>query len=294
MEKYGTLMGISEISRYAGIPRMSFYSRRSDGKRGRKPSSFTVRNADGIDEIVSNTSVVNVIEDLLSREFVCYGYKKTTKHLQNSGYRINRKKVRRLMRENRLLNHSYNGRKKVRRVIDRKLSLGMPNEVWEMDIKYVWIHGESRNAFLFILMDCFTREEIGHYMGYSCRKDHVRMVMEFAFHDRGSDNIRNLRIRSDNGSQFIARMTGDYLSSVNIPHERIHPATPQEDGHIEAMNSIIERELIRRFEFDSLEDAKNIIDRYMMFYNEERIHSAIGYMTPREMYEKWMEKSQEA
>ena len=93
MEKYSTLMGISEISRYAGIPRMSFYSRRSEGKRGRKPSSFTVRNADGIEELVSNTSVVNVIEDLLSREFVCYGYKKTTKHLQNSGYRINRKKA---------------------------------------------------------------------------------------------------------------------------------------------------------------------------------------------------------
>ena len=199
-----------------------------------------------------------------------------------------------VLRENRLLNHSYNGRKKVRRVIDRKLNLGMPNEVWEMDIKYVWIHGGSKNAFLFILMDCFTREEIGHYIGYSCRKDHVRMVTEFAFHDRGSDNIRNLRIRSDNGSQFIARMTGDYLSSVYIPHERIHSATPQEEDHIEAMNSIIERELIRRFEFDSLEDAKNIIDRYMMFYNEERIHSAIGYMTPREMYEKWMEKSQEA
>ena len=85
MEKYGTLMGISEISRYAGIPGMSFYSGRSEGKRGRKPSSFTVRNADGIEELVFNTSVVNVIEDLLSRELVCYGYKKTTKHLQNSG-----------------------------------------------------------------------------------------------------------------------------------------------------------------------------------------------------------------
>ena len=60
------------------------------------------------------------------------------------------------------------------------------------------------------------------------------------------------------------------------------------------MNSIIEWKLIRRFEFDSLEDARNIVDRYMMFYNGERIHSAIGYTTLREMYEKWMEKSQKA
>ena len=141
-------------------------------------------------------------------------------------------------------------------------------------------------------MDCFTREEIGHCIGYSCREDHVRMVMEFSLHNRESENIRNLRIRSDNGSQFIAKMVWGYLSYVNILYERIHPATPQEDSHIEVMNSIIERELILRFEFDSLEDAKNIIYRYMVFYNGERIHSAIGYMTPREMYEKWMEKHQ--
>lgn len=164
----------------------------------------------GIDEIVYNTSVVEVIEDLLSSEFVCYGYKKVTKYLQHSGYRINRKKVRRLMRENHLLNHSYNRKGKVRRVIDRKLKLTMPNEVWEMDIKYVWIHGEFRNDILFVRMGCFTREEIGHYIGYSCRRYHVRMVMEFAFHDRGSENLRNLRIRSDNSSQFIAKMVGEY------------------------------------------------------------------------------------
>ena len=140
MNRDGTIMGISQISRYIGIPRSLFYSKQSERKRDRKPSSFTVKNANGIDEIVSNASVVEVIEDLLSREFVCYGYKKVTKHLQNFGYLINRKKVRKIMKESHLLNHSYNRRGKVRRVVDRKLKLTMPNEVWEMYIKYVWIH----------------------------------------------------------------------------------------------------------------------------------------------------------
>lgn len=108
MNRDGTIMGISQISRYIGIPRSLFYSKQSERKRDRKPSSFTVKNANGIDEIVSNASVVEVIEDLLSREFVCYGYKKVTKHLQNFGYLINKKKVRRLMKESHLLNQSYN------------------------------------------------------------------------------------------------------------------------------------------------------------------------------------------
>lgn len=286
MNRYSTTMGISEISRYIGIPRSLFYSKHSEKKRGSKPSCFTVRNVDGIDEIVPNASVVEVIEDLFSREFVCYGYKKVTKRLHNFGYLINRKKVRKIMKESHLLNHSYNRRGKVRRVVDRKLKLTMPNEVWEMDIKYIWIHNDCRNAFLFVLMDYFTRVEIGHYIVYSSRNDHVRMVMKFSLHDRRSENISNLRISSDNGSQFIANMDGEYLYSVNIKHERIHPAAPRKGGLIGAMNPVIERELIRRFEFDSLEDAKNIIDRYMVFYNGERIHSVIWYMTPREMYEK--------
>ena len=46
---------------------------------------------------------------------------------------------------------------------------------------------------------------------------------------------------------------------MNIPHEMIHPATPKEDAHIESFNSILEREVIRRFEFERFEEAKSTI-----------------------------------
>jgi putative transposase len=66
-----------------------------------------------------------------------------------------------------------------------------------------------------------------------------------------------------------------YRSMMNIPHERIHPATPKEDAHIESFNSILEREVIRRFEFEILEEAKTTISRYVDFYNNERLYSGI-------------------
>lgn len=66
-------------------------------------------------------------------------------------------------------------------------------------------------------MDCFTQEEVGHYLGYSCRNNNVKSVMEFTFQYRGAENIENLRIRSDNSSQFIAVMVEECLSSVDIP-----------------------------------------------------------------------------
>ena len=71
--------------------------------------------------------------------------------------------------------------------------------------------------------------------------------------------------------------------------ERIHPATPKEDAHIESFNSILEKEVIGRFEFSSFENAENTISRFIEFYNDERLHSAIDYKAPREAYEKWKE-----
>ena len=115
-----------------------------------------------------------------------------------------------------------------------------------------------------------------------------------AFDQRGLESISGIRMRSDNGTQFVCNTVENFLSTMNIPHERIHTATPKEDAHIESFNSILEREVIRRFEFESFEEAKSTIDRFVDLYNNERLHTGIGYITPREMNKKCMEKIQKA
>ena len=112
-----------------------------------------------------------------------------------------------------------------------------------------------------------------------------------AFHRRGIGEIGAVRIRNDNGTQLICRRVEDMLAFMNIAHERIHPATPKEDAHIESFNSILEKEVIRRFEFDSFTHAEQTISRFIGFYNNERLHSGVGYYTPRQAYLKWKETS---
>ena len=107
--------------------------------------------------------------------------------------------------------------------------------------------------------------------------------------DRAIMQIKNVRIMSDNVTPHGSRIVELFLSSCNIAHERIHPPTPKEDAHIESFNSILGKEVIRRFEFSSFEDAENTISRFIALYNDERLHSAIDYRTPREVYEKWKE-----
>ena len=135
-------------------------------------------------------------------------------------------------------------------------------------------------------------EVAGYYLGYHCTGNDVKNTRMEAFDKRGLNNISGIKMRSDNGTQFICNIVESFLSMMNIPHERIHPATPKEDGYIESFNSILEREVIRRFEFDTFVETKDTIKRYIDFYNNERLHSAIGYITPVEMNIKCMEMKQ--
>ena len=282
---------ITRMLHLLGIPESTYYRKRSmiHLKRGRKNSQTTCLSVGNDIVRIPDTQILLVIEELLEREFVCYGYRKVTKYLQRSGYIINRKKVFRLMKENDLLNHTYNYRSPARRVADPIVTVNAPNEIWEMDIKYIYIQGENRTTYFFAMIDCFTREVVGKYLGYHCTSDDVKKAMDFAFLDRGIERISHVRIRSDNGTQFVSRTVELFLSSSNIAHERIHPATPREDAHIESFNSILEKEVIRRFEFSSFEDAENTISRFIEFYNNERLHSAIDYKAPKEVYEEWKE-----
>jgi putative transposase len=271
-------LGVSYVLRLLDLARSTFYYCRKQGryqKRGRPATVETLKEdrIEGIKikSIVPDTVVVGLIKELLCKEFVCYGYRKTHKALRRESYIINHKKVYRLMKEQGLLNKRVLRGRKVNRVRDRVVEISGPNELWEMDIKYIRIGGENRNAYFLAIIDCFTREVIGDHFGYSCRKeDVVRLVGEAL----GMKNLKEvpgrLRIRSDNGSQFIAKRVESYLEELGIEHERTHPRSPQENGHIESFNSIVEMEVVRRFEFDDFREAFDTIKRFIRFYNEER------------------------
>ena len=149
---------------------------------------------------------------------------------------INRMTDRKHMSEDNLLNVLYNKRKPTTRMMNTIVNVSSANQVWEFDIKYVWVHGESRNAYLLAMIDCYTREVVGYYLGYHCTGNDVKNTMMEAFDKRGLNNISGIRMRSDNGTQFICNTVESFLSMMNIYHERIHPATPKEDGYIESFN----------------------------------------------------------
>lgn len=267
-----------ELLAWSGVPRSSFYYKRGDGKRGRKPTTMTLRQ-DG--ERVDNAVVLQVVESVLQQEFCCYGYKNIGDELKDMGYIINHKKVYRLMKISNLLFNRKIGAIGVPRqfVRFRKIRAEKPLEHLCMDIKYVYIHGAQRNALLLTVIDVFSRKALTHMLRFNIKKGDVAILLSLLLIDY---DIKAVTIRNDNGSQFIAGVVRQFLKEKGVNQEFTHIATPEENAYIEALHSNIEREVIERFEFESIYHAQMIFTRYYDWYNNHRKHGSLGRKSPEQ------------
>jgi len=267
-----------ELLRWASVPRSSYYYKRGNGLQGRKPSTMTITR-DG--ELVDNTVVLQDAEAILQQEFCCYGYKNVWDALKDKGYIINHKKVYRLMKTYNLLFNRRIGSVGVPRqfVRYRKIRAEKPLEHLCMDIKYVYIHGSGRNALLLTVIDVFSRKVLTHMLRFNIKKGDVVVLLSLLLMEY---KIESVTIRNDNGSQFIAHVVRDYLRDKGVSQEFTHVATPEENAYIEALHSTVQREVIERFEFESVYHAQMIFHRYYDWYNQHRKHGSLGRKSPEQ------------
>lgn len=266
----------TELLQWSAIPRSTYYYKRGEGLRGRKPSSMTVTQ-DG--ELVANEVVVREAEAILQQEFCCYGYKNICDELRDLGFIINHKKVYRLLKQYHLLFNRRIGTIGVPRqfVRFRKIRAERPLEHLCMDIKYVYIHGARRNALLLTVLDVYSRKVLTHMLRFNIKKGDVIVLLSLLLMEH---QIEQVTIRNDNGAQFIATVVRNFLKDKGVNQEFTHVATPQENAYIEALHSNVQREVIERFEFESVYHAQLILQRYYDWYNKHRKHGSLGKKSP--------------
>jgi len=258
----------------------SFYYKKSGTPKGIKPSTHSMNNEG---EFFENTVVIKDIEKTLHQEFCCYGYRNMTGELKDLGWIINHKKVCRLMKEHKLL---YGG--KIRPepfkrdfIRFRTPSAQRPLQYLSMDIKYVHVHGWRRNVYLLTVMDIYSRKVLIHMLRPSIKKGDVLVMLSLMLLNYKAEGMT---VRNDNGSQFIAGAVRQFLKEKGISQEFSHVATPEDNAYIEALHSNLQREVIDRFEFDSIYHAQMIIDRYYKWYNEKRRHGSLCGKTPNAIF----------
>lgn len=274
----------------AGLARSSYYYRSNGRPKGKKPSTHTMHSS-GVS--ICNEQLVELIKEMLAQEFIDYGYKRTAHQLKQFGWMINIKKVYRLMKENSLL---YPVRK--RSVRDKNYAEHTkphplyPFHIMEADIKYIWLGWQRRHAYLVTFLCVKTRFAICWALELTMKSRQVAGLLEqvvtdpFVVELAGSAEYQ-LRIRTDNGPQFIARKLAEACKKMGLYHEFIQPGTPQQNGHIEGFHSTVERIVCQQYDLRYLQDAVEVFDRFYQTYNYHRIMAGIGYKTPYEALHEW-------
>lgn len=150
-----------------------------------------------------------------------------------------------------------------------------PHQEWHIDISHVNVLGTF--FFLIAIIDGYSRYIVAYDLRVSMQEVDVEIVLQ-----RARDRFPNERPRiiSDRGGQFISKEFNAYIRNVGLTHTFISIGYPQSNGKLERFFGTAKRECIRRSSFLSIEDARKIIARFIEYYNNKRLHSAIDYVAP--------------
>jgi len=152
-----------------------------------------------------------------------------------------------------------------------------PHQHWHVDIAYMNIC--STFYYFIAVLDGCSRYVVHWDIRESMKEQDVELVLERAKELYPSARPR---IITDNGKQFIARDFKEFIRLSGMSHVRTSPYYPQSNGKLERFHGTLKRECIRPRTPVSLEDAKRVVADFVEKYNDERLHSAIGYITPQD------------
>ena len=222
----------------------------------------------------------------LASDYGRYGYRRITAMLRREGFMVNHKRVERLWK--------IEGLKVPKKQPPRRrlwLNDGScvrlrplyPNHVWSYDFVQHYTH-DKRKFRMLTLIDEFTKECLAIPVARSLKSDQVLDTLADLFTSRPIPE----HIRSDNGSEFTAEKVREWLKTVGVKTLFITPGSPWENGYNESFNGKLRDELLNREIFDSLFEAKVLVERWRKEYNQIRPHSSLGYRppTPEAIYPK--------
>lgn len=146
---------------------------------------------------------------------------------------------------------------------------------WHVDIAYLNIAGTF--YYLCSILDGFSRAVVHWEIREAMREADVETILQ-----RGRELHPGAtpRLISDNGPQFIARDFKEFVRIAGMTHVRTSPYYPQSNGKIERWHRTIKTDAIRRAPPASVEDARKVVAAFVDHYNNRRLHSAIGFITP--------------
>lgn len=216
-----------------------------------------------------------------------YGNPRMTVELQNMGYKVNHKHVRRLRKELGLrtvyprprfnTSEPHPEHEKFPYLL-RELLITRPNQVWATDITYTAVNG--CRAFVIAIIDLFSRKVMAYTVVNTMDTFHCTEVLNMALRRYGRPEIFN----SDQGSQFTSSEFIAALREHNIRISMDGKGRCLDNAKMERFWWALKYEDIKIKEYVSLPQLRLGVQSYVNFYNSRRIHSALEYKTPDKVY----------
>lgn len=231
------------------------------------------------------------LRDALQRvalEWPCYGWRRVHAELSRRGWKVNHKRVKRIMREDNLLRlrkHKFvvttdsgHGRA-VYPNLAKGLNLTGINQLWVADITYIRL--ESEFVYLAVVIDAYSRRVIGWELARTMEDDLTVTALRMALESRKPGT--GLVHHSDRGSQYTSRDYTELLKSNGCRISMSRKGSPWENGFCESWMNTLKSEEVNQQEYEDFVEARASIERFIeRVYNHKRLHSSLGYVPPVE------------
>lgn len=272
---------INQACEAAGISRQTFYDWKKRTTTG--PSMREVEEA----RLVETMREIHAEDDTV-------GSPRMTVELANRGWVVNHKRIERLMRAHGIV--GIPRRRTVRTTIpaedtppvpdlvQRRFEVGRPDWAWCSDITYIPT-GEGW-LYLASVLDIGSRRLIGYSMADHMRASLVTAALDMAIGIRGGC-CDGIIFHSDRGSQYLSGDVREALANAGMLQSVGRTGVCWDNAVAEAWFGTLKRELVSRVRFNTRAEARRAIFAWINRYNQQRLHSSLGYTTPTQWEDQY-------
>ena len=272
MKENINIFHLNRMSKVLGVSRSGYYAwlKRPFSKR-RKDNSYLSQR----------------IRSIYEQRKRVYGCLRITAELRDEGFNCSKNRVARLMRKQGL---SARARKRFKvttnskhnlpvasNLVEMRFNARQKNSLWTTDITYIW----TREGWLYlsVILDLWSRTVISWDADRSMDENLVIKPLEKALKDRKPNG--ELILHSDRGSQYASQRLRNILKENNILQSMSSKGNCYDNAPTESFFSTLKRELVYRQSFKTRDEAKqNLFEYIEIFYNRQRRHSSLGYLSP--------------
>ena len=224
-----------------------------------------------------------IVEEIFHSSRETYGSTKITVIMKDRGFAVSEKTVADIMHENGWFSIKSSAKtlylqhqQRRENLLNQQFTASHPNEVWVSDVTYFHFH--NKTYYICVILDLYSRKAVAYRVSLKHSTQLTKGTFKLAYHSRNPQS--GLLFHSDNGSNYISKNFTTYLRQRGIIQSYSRKKQPYDNSVCESFFSIMKTEELYRTNYRSERELLNSISDFITFYNTERPHSVLRYMTP--------------